>query len=333
MNFLAPERLLLLIPVAALVAAYVFMQRRRRHYAVRLTNLDLLDSVAPRRPGWRRHVAAGLAMLSAAALAVGLARPTAAMRVPTEDAVVMLAIDTSTSMEAADVTPSRIDAAVAAAVEFVDDLPDEIEVGLVSFNGTAQVLAAPTTDHVAVAAAIESLATGRGTAGGDAIQAALTSIQVALDDRTSVQGPVGTAPTDDPATTADDTPAATIVMLSDGQTTKGIDILDAAQLAIDQAIPVSTITYGTATGTVTVQGQIAQVPPDTATMAEVAELTGGTAFEAATATELSEVYADLEARVSTTVEQRELTLAFVGAAFVALAIAAAAAFVWTGRFL
>ena len=339
MNFLAPERLLLLIPVAALGVTYVVMQRRRRQYAVRFTNLDLLDAVAPKRPGWRRHVTAGLALLSAAALAVGLARPTAEMRVPTEDAIVMLAIDTSTSMEATDVSPSRMDAALAAAVEFVDDLPDEIEVGLVSFNGTAQVLAAPTTDHTAVMAAIDALTTGRGTAGGDAIQAALTSIEVALDDRTTVQAFTGATAVDDADATGttdaatDAAPAATIVMLSDGQTTKGIDILEAAQLAVDQAIPVSTITYGTATGTVTVDGRTAEVPPDTATMAEIAGLTGGTAFEAATAGELSEVYEDLEARVSTTLEQRELTLAFVGAAFAALALAAAAAFFWTGRFL
>ncbi len=335
MSLLAPNRLFLLIPVALLAVGYLVLLRRRKQYAVRFTNLDLLDSIAPRRPGWRRHVPASLAGLSAIALVVGLARPTAEMRVPTEDAIVVLAIDTSTSMTATDVSPSRIDAAIAEATAFVDDLPDEFEVGLVAFNGTAQVLTSPTTDHTAVISAIEALITGRGTAGGDAIQAALASIGVAFD-ATSIAALAGTIeataePTADEVT--DDTPAATIVMLSDGETTRGIDILVAAQMAVDQNIPVSTITYGTPTGMVTVNGQTVTVPPDTAMMAEVADLTGGSAFEAASAAELRSVYEDIEARVGSTVEQRELTLAFVAAAFVALLAAAGAAFVWTGRFL
>jgi Ca-activated chloride channel family protein len=333
MTLLAPSRLLLLVPVVALAIAYVVLQQRRKRYAVRFTNLDLLDSVAPRRPGWRRHVAAGLAGLAAVLMTVALARPAADMQVATEDAMVVLAIDTSMSMAATDVAPSRMAAAIEEAVGFVDDLPEEFQVGLVAFDGTARVLATPTDDHAAVIAAIEQLSTGPGTAGGDAIEAALATIRVALDEASTNAFAPTALDTTDATETTDDPPAATIIMLSDGTTTRGEDVLAAAERAAAENVPVSTITYGTASGVVTVEGQTVEVPPDTATMAEVADTTGGTAFEAASADELRAVYDDLEARVGTTTERRELALAFVAAAFVALLVAAGAAFVWTGRFL
>jgi Ca-activated chloride channel family protein len=333
MTLLAPSRLLLLVPVVALAIAYVVLQQRRKRYAVRFTNLDLLDSVAPRRPGWRRHVAAGLAWLAAVLMTVALARPAADMQVATDDAMVVLAIDTSMSMAATDVAPSRMAAAIEEAVGFVDDLPEEFQVGLVAFDGTARVPATPTDDHAAVIAAIEQLSTGPGTAGGDAIEAALATIRVALDEASTNAFAPTALDTTDATETTDDPPAATIIMLSDGTTTRGEDVLSAAERAAAENVPVSTITYGTASGVVTVEGQTVEVPPDTATMAEVADTTGGTAFEAASADELRAVYDDLEARVGTTTEQRELALAFVAAAFVALLVAAGAAIVWTGRFL
>src|SRR3954447_3722569 len=112
MMFLAPQRLWLLLGAAALAAAYVYFQLRRRHYAARFTNLDLLASVAPKRPGWRRHVAAagmGLALLG---MIVAFARPARDERVPKEEATIMLVVDVSASMQATDVSPSRLDAAV-----------------------------------------------------------------------------------------------------------------------------------------------------------------------------------------------------------------------------
>jgi Ca-activated chloride channel family protein len=329
MNFLAPSRLWLLLPVAALAFGYVVLQRRRRRYAVRFTNVDLLDSIAPRRPGWRRHVAAGLAGVAALAMVLGLARPAAAVEVATEDAVVVLAIDTSMSMQATDVAPSRIASAAAEATAFVESLPDGIQVGLVSFSGTAQVLTAPTDDHATVTAALAALTTGRGTAAGDAIQAALNVAESALADAGSAGTVLAAAGT--PAAT--DAPAATIVLLSDGATTRGLDVVEAAGLAAAAGVPVSTITFGTAQGSVSNGGQSVAVPPDTETMAEVAELTGGTAFTAASSDDLASIYDSIEARVGTTTEQREFALTFVAVGLIALLGAAAAAFAWTGRSL
>ena len=337
MNFIAPERLVLLVPVAALAVAYLVLQRRRKRYAVRFTNLDLLDSVAPRRPGWRRHVAAGLAGLAAVAMVIGLARPTAAMSVPTSRSVVMLAVDTSTSMEAVDVEPSRLEAAIAEASKFVDDLPDEIEVGLVSFAGSARIVVSPTSDHGEVTAAIADLTTGPGTAGGEAIEASLAAIQSALGEDADVAaadaGSSDAADEDASGDVADEGPVATIVMLSDGTTTMGLPVDVAAEHAAQSGVPVSTIVYGTESGTVQVDGQTVPVPPDTDAMQAVAETTGGQTFEAASAEELQDVYADIEAEVGTTTERRELALAFVAAGLAALLLASTAAFVWTGRFL
>lgn len=333
MSFLAPLRLLLLVPVAALVVAYLVMQRRRRKYAVRFTSMDLLDKVAPNRAGWRRHAAAALLGLAAIAMVVGLARPTVEASVEADGGVVVLAIDTSLSMDATDVAPNRLDAAIAEATEFVEGLPDAIEVGLVSFDGTARVLAMPTTDHAAVIDAISGLRTGPGTAGGDAIHAALTAIEAAERDAANAMMRPATQDSTTEGEDADDgTPSATIVLLSDGETTQGSNVLAAADIAARSTVPISTITYGTDAGTVTVDGEVIPVPPDADTMREIADRTGGIAFEAASADELAAVYADLEGDLGSETEQREISLLLVAAGFGALLTAAAVSMLWTGRF-
>ncbi|HEV2768222.1 MAG TPA: VWA domain-containing protein, partial [Acidimicrobiales bacterium] len=148
MSFLAGHRLLLLAVVAALGAAYVILQvQGRRRYAVRFTNLALLESVAPERPGWRRHVPAALLLAALAGMVVSLARPVRDELVPRERATVVMAIDVSISMQATDVAPSRFVAAKEAAVSFAERLPQPINLGLVAFAGTARVLVPPTTDR------------------------------------------------------------------------------------------------------------------------------------------------------------------------------------------
>lgn len=329
MSFLAPERLLLVAVVAALAAAYVVLQRRRRRYAVRFTNLDLLDTVAPKSPGWRRHLTASLAGLAALAMIVGLAQPTAAVTVAREEAIVVLAIDTSTSMEATDVIPSRIEAAISEATAFVDELPEGILVGVVAFDGSARLVVAPTAEHDLVETAISQLTTAHGTAGGDAIETALDAIAMTLDqaEEVAVAGEAVETLVEEVA------PAATIVMLSDGETTVGTTLEEASRLAVEAGVPVSTITFGTSSGAVTIEGQKISVPPADESMAELASATGGEAFAAADDAELASVYDDIEARVATTTEERDLSLGFVGAGLGLLVAAASLAFVWTGRFL
>lgn len=308
MTFLAPGRLWLLLLVAGLAAAYVVLQRGRRHYAVRFTNLDLLASVAPKRPGWRRHVPAAAIALALGVLVVAVARPARDERVASEEATVMLVVDVSASMRATDVEPSRMQAAVEAATDFVDDLPERLRVGLVAFDTSARVVATPTVDHDAVAEGLARLRPGTGTAAGEGIVTAL--------DQLAGGGEAGA-----------------IVLLSDGVTTVGRSVADAVAAAREQSVPVTTIAFGTDAGTVIVAGRIIPVPADPATMEAVAEATGGQFFTAATGDQLRSVYEDIGTRIAYTVEQREIGATFAVMALVLLFTALAASLVWTGRIL
>ena len=176
-NFLSPGWLFAELIVLALAVAYVAWSLvGKQRFAVRYSNVELLDKVAPKRAGWRRHVVSGLFLVALALMVVALARPQTDVTVPTEKATLMLAIDTSLSMEATDVDPNRLKAAQAAAVSFIDNLPDKFNVGLVEFSGSAQVLVPPTTDHSRVQRSIGKLKLDEGTAIGDAVDVSLKSI-------------------------------------------------------------------------------------------------------------------------------------------------------------
>ena len=325
MTFLSPAWLWLLLGVAALAVLYIVLQSRRPEYAVRFTNLPLLDSVAPKHPGWRRHIAAGLALASAALFVAALARPARDERVPRNQGIIMLAVDVSASMTATDVQPSRIAAATVAARDFVESIPGGFEVGLVAFDGSARVLSPPTEDHTEVAAAIDRLDTGEGTAAGDAIYAALDSINASLADRGATDG--------NGSDNSDEDLAATIVLLSDGTTTVGRPVEDAANAANDAGVPITTIAYGTDEGEVTIQGELIPVPADTETMAAVARATGGSAFEAGSAAQLEGVYKDIQGRVGYATEQKEIGRAFMFVGILVLFAALAAAMIWMARLL
>lgn len=316
MRFLAPERLALLAVVVGLAAGYVLLQGRRRHYAVRFTNLELLASVAPRRPGWRRHIPAGLMGLALVVLVAAVARPALEERVPRETATVMLVIDTSISMEATDVSPTRMEAAIDAARAFVERLPPRLSVGLVAFDRTSRVMASPTEDHAVVDRALQRLTTGPGTAAGEGLYVALAAIEAA-----DVAGRTGNDQT------------AAIVLLSDGVTTVGRPVELAAVAAAEQGVPVSTIAFGTDSGTVTVQGRIIPVPADPETMRAVARTTGGSSFEAFSAEELKEVYDDIGTRVGYEIELREIASLLSAIATLLLLGAVLMALIWTGRIL
>src|SRR5215212_545923 len=206
MTFEAPLWLLGLLVIAALVALYVVLQLRRKAYAARFTNVALLGSLVPKRPGWRRHLAFGVVALGLAALVVSLAVPSTEVRVPREKATVIMAVDVSLSMKATDIEPDRFKAMQKAAKEFVDVLPERINLGLVSFAGTATNLVPPTTDRAQVEGAIDNLDLAEATAIGEAVFTSLTAIE---NFQSSLSG-------DD----AEEAPAR-IVLLSDGQTTVG----------------------------------------------------------------------------------------------------------------
>ncbi|MEI8083672.1 MAG: VWA domain-containing protein [Actinomycetes bacterium] len=324
MWFLEPFFLLALIAIAALVACYVLLQQRRRHYAVRFTNIELLSSVAPKRPGWRRHVPAAVVGVALVLLVLGLAQPVHDTQVAGESKIVMLAIDVSKSMEATDVAPTRLQAEQKAAVEFVQELPADYEVGLVTFSDTAQVVVPPTTNHQQVTSAINALQPEASTATGDAIIASLRAIAVA-------RAAAGVQPQDSGQTGGK---SATIILLSDGDRKTGVSLETASAAAVKAGVPVSTITFGTATGTVLApDGTLIPVPPDPQAMAAVAKATGGRAFDAASAAELRDVYSQIQGDVGYKSEQSDLWPWFLGIALLMLMAACVAAMFWSARFL
>ncbi|NRQ34069.1 VWA domain-containing protein [Nonomuraea sp. NN258] len=311
MTLLSPLWLLLLVPVALLAVAYVLMARRRSAYAVRFTNLDLLDQVAPKRPGWRRHVSAGALLGMFALLVVGFARPTAEVQVPRERATIMVAFDVSASMEATDVTPDRFTAARQAATAFVRGLPERFNLGLVTFAGQASVAVPPTTDRRTVLNALDRLTTASGTAIGDAVYSSLAAI-AALD-------------------TEAEAPPAHIVLLSDGSNTTGRTVSEAATAAATRGVPVTTIAYGTQEGSIEIQGRQVQVPVDGPSLQGLARTAGGGFYEAASGDELQAVYDDIGTSVGYRTERQEVWQWFVAAGLVFALIAAVTSMVWFSR--
>lgn len=329
MTFLAPERLILLLVPLVLAGLYLVRQRTRRRYALRFTDLELLRTVAPRRPGWRRHLVALVYLAAVGLLAVGAARPATAVEVPTQQTVV-LALDASLSMEATDVDPSRIAAAREAARRFLELVPDGVRVGLVSFDAGASTLAEPTADREVVRRAIDRLRLGPGTAVGEAIHTALDLLPTG---DAALEGGDGSGPTEPGGGDAsgDDLANGAIVLLSDGETTVGRSPDDAAERARALRVRISTIAFGTDSGTVVVDGQTVPVPVDRGALRRVAETTGGQAFEAETADEIRSVFEGLGRGVGTRTESREVTDGLVLAALLAGVAAAGGSLLWSSR--
>lgn len=312
MSFLVGYRLWLLLLVVALATGYVIVQRQRRQYAVRFTNVDLLASVAPRRPGWRRHLAAACSLLALALIVGAFARPARAVQVPRETATVMLAIDVSQSMRATDVQPTRIRAAQRAVQTFVASLPKRFRLGLVSFAGNAQVLVPPTHTRSLVRSAVAHLQLQQQTAIGEAIYASIGAIENSPLDHGK-------------------RPPARIVLLSDGATNAGRPNAEAAAAAKRRGIHVSTIAFGTDSGTVVVQDEVVPVPADRDALRKIADETGGRFATAASEHDLRKTYEDLGSRLAEVTRKREVTVWFVGAALLFAFAAAGASLVWTSR--
>jgi Ca-activated chloride channel family protein len=286
-GFAAPWWFLMVLAVVAVAVGYVVTQRMRRKRTMRFANLELLEKIAPKSQGWIRHLPAILIILSLLLFTVALAGPTAEQKVPRNRATVMLVIDVSLSMESTDVAPTRLAAAQVAAKSFAQGMTPGVNLGLISFAGTATVLVAPTTERSGVVKAIDNLKLAQSTATGEGIFAALQSVESFSSVVGGVDGP----------------PPARIVLMSDGKQTVPDDLYaprgayTAAQQAKQAQVPISSISFGTSHGTVNIDGKEVRVEVDDESLQQVAKLSGGEFYKAATAEELKRVYDDLGAQI------------------------------------
>ena len=325
---------LVLIPLA--VVLYALAQRRRTRYAVRFTNLDLLANVVTKAPRWRRHLPPVLLLLALSSLLVGLARPQASVLVPKEEANVVLAVDTSGSMAATDVAPDRLSAAQEAAETFLDRSPKDLQVGLVAFSGMPVRILPPTDDQATIRELLGLLKANGGTAMGDAL---LNAVEIsrprAGEGSASARSPefaeIDKTPSE--AREPEEKSPAAVVLLSDGTNTSGeTKPLEAAQKARDQDIPVYTVALGTPEGVIEeFGGGYKPAPPDKKTLQRIAEITGGEFFATSSAADLARVYDKLGSSLGFANEKREVTLAFVAAAFALLTASGTLSVLWFNR--
>jgi Ca-activated chloride channel family protein len=308
MTFQSPWLLLGLVLLPLLVFAYVAGERRRRRASAAFAAPATSASVVPRRPGWRRHMPLALAGLATAALIAALARPQVSVAVPAEQATIVLAMDHSGSMAATDVSPSRLTAALDAGEAFLNKVPKRVRVGGVVFDNRAEAVQSPTTDRAALRDALAAaMKPSGGTATGDGLATALEMVR-----------------------TAGKKAPGAIVLLSDGKATHGRDPLPVADEAKTLGIPIYTVALGTAAGTLP-NGD--PVPPDTATLEQIASRSGGTASTASEAGKLSAVYEKLGSEVAMKKEQREVTAGFAGGAAILLLLGGGLSLRWFRRLL
>jgi Ca-activated chloride channel homolog len=328
MSFEWPLALLALLAVPLTVGLYMMAQRRRRAYAVRFTNLELLGSVVTASPGWRRHLPPLLFLLALAALTVAIARPHVNVDVAKEEATVMLTTDSSGSMQATDVTPNRLDAARSAAKGFTNRLPEKFRLGLVTFSNVAQLLVPPTEDRQPVRDGLDSLQAEGGTAIGTALETSLSALQPVIEKNQRAIRRQGL--------NRRRAPPAVIVLLSDGYSTTGPEPLEVARRARELRVPINTVALGTSAATVTLSDRLGttrnvRVPPDRRTLRRVAQVTGGQYFGAADQGKLNDVYQRLGSRIGFREEKREVTAAFAGGGLALMLAGGLLSMMWFGR--
>ncbi len=312
---------LFLLVVLGIAALYVVMQLARHRRMLRFANMELLETVAPKRPSRWRHLSAILLVLSLLLFTIAMAGPTHDVRIPRNRAVVMLVIDVSQSMRATDVEPNRMAAAQEAAKQFADELTAGINLGLIAYAGTATVLVSPTTNRAATKAALDKLQFADRTATGEGI---FTALQAIATVGAVIGG--GDAP-----------PPARVVLFSDGKETvptnpdnpKGA--FTAARTAKDQGVPISTISFGTPYGFVEINGQRQPVPVDDTTMKKVAELSGGNAYNASNLQQLKDVYATLQQQIGYETIRGDASVGWLRLGALVLAAAALAALLLNRR--
>jgi Ca-activated chloride channel family protein len=327
MSFLWPTMLLALAAIPLFVALYALAQRRRRRMAAAIGSLGMLQAARGRRLGARRHIPPALTLLALALLLVGLARPQAALSLPRLEGTVVLAFDVSRSMAADDVAPTRLDAAKTAARAFVERQPASVRIGVVAFSDGGLAVQVPGDDQDAILEAIDRLQPEQGTSLGAGLRTALQALAVNA-------GVALATPSSDPAAAAPPPriDGALIVVFSDGENTGPPDPAEVAQEAAMMGVPIHTVGVGSLAGTtLEVDGFTLSTRLDAGALEQIAEISGGASYLAATQADLSAIYDQVERQLITTPETTEITALFSGAGLLALLAGGLCSLLWFGR--
>ncbi|MEO6927779.1 MAG: VWA domain-containing protein [Casimicrobiaceae bacterium] len=345
MTFLWPQWLWLATLLPALVIGYLMLLRKRQKRVLRYASLSIVSEALGRGHRWRRHVPPALLLLAMAALIVGVARPMATVTLPSEKDTIILAMDVSGSMRAADVQPSRIEAAQAAAKAFISDTPPRMKIGIVAFAATASVVQPATFNRDDLTAAIDRFELQRGTAVGSGILVALKMIfpDIEYDLRsynprgdakrgTALREPRADAPPAFTPVAPGSYPSAAIILLTDGQTTTGPDPREAAKMAAERGVRVFTVGVGTVGGeTIGSEGWSMRVRLDEDALKEIASTTHADYFYAGNALDLKKVYQDLNSKLVLEKRQTEVTALFAAVGALLMLIAVGLSLWWYQR--
>lgn len=345
MSFIWPIFLWNLLMIPLLVLAYFYILQRRKRVAVRFANLNLVKEAMGSGPGIRRHIPAILLLVSLILMMIGIARPTAMVTLPSERGTVILAMDISGSMRAADVVPDRLSASQEAAISFVLDQPGSTRVGVVAFAGAALVVQQPTLNREEIIRSIEQFQLRRGTNIGEAILVSLQLIFPEADFDTGTRGftnersrgaPLGEARDLDefiPVEPGSYSNAA-VVLLTDGQPTTGPDPIQAARIAADRGVRLFTVGFGSRQGEVVgFGGRSMRVQLDEENLRQVAEITRGRYFHAGSSENLSEVYQTLTTQFFMEREETEITAFFAAGAMLTLLLSVFLSLIWFNRII
>ncbi len=349
MTFLWPEMLWLLLAAPLLVAAYLWLLRRRKKNALRYASLSLMKVALGPAHRLRRHVPPLLFLLAVIASVLAIARPSAVITLPSQQQTIMLAMDVSLSMGAKDVDPNRLTAAQLAAKSFVEEYPADTRIGIVAFGATASLVQSPTQNREDLLAAIDRFQLQRGTATGSALYVALATLfPEAGIDLESLVFKGGLTRYAAPAARPEPKPtvekkefkpvppgsytSAVIILLSDGRRTTGPDPLDAARMAADRGVKVYTVGFGTKEGaSIGFEGWSVYVRLDEETLQAIADTTRGEYFHAGTAADLKKVYQSLNARLVMERKETEITFLFAAAAAGLLLVSSLLSLLWFNR--
>ena len=343
MTFLWPQYLWLMLALPLLPALYLWLLRRRGKPVLRYSNLEVVRAASGPRP-WRRHVPPALLLIACALLLFAAARPSASLTLPWARTTIMLAMDVSLSMRVSDVKPTRLAAAQEAAKLFLRDLPKNIDVGLVTFAGSAQVAQAATLDRGALVSAIDAFQMQYGTAIGNAIVVCLAELfpdhginlgDMTFGTRQKVRGRDDKQAAPPPQITPvapGSYGSAAILLLSDGRRTTGVDTLEAAKMAADRGVRIHVVGLGTVDGIAGEPGGLAiYMQLDEPTLREVARMTSGEYHHAGSAEELRSVYQDLGSRLQVQTRETEVTALLAIVAAILVLAAACLSLLWFGR--